>query len=211
MKIICVARNYAAHATEMGAKRDGQDSVSKSCPYFFLKPDSALLQRGMPFFYPEFSNDVEYEAEIVVRIDKVGKSIEERFAYRYYHSVAFGIDMTARDLQSEAKAEGMPWTMAKGFDGSAVVSDFVDLAELNRPVGDLHFTLARNGAVVQQGHTAEMLCPVDRLISHVSRYMLLRTGDLLFTGTPAGVGAIAIGDVLTGTLEGREILTCKIK
>lgn len=215
MKIICIARNYSEHAAEMGgtsscgARR--ADGASQYCPYFFLKPDSALLLKNQPFFYPDFSHEVEYEVEVVVRIDRVGKSIEERFAHKYYTSVALGIDFTARDLQREAKAKGLPWTLSKGFDGSAALSDFVPLDELGGDIQNLDFSLSRNGEIVQRGNTRDMLCSVDRMISYISDFMLLRTGDLIYTGTPAGVGPVAIGDILEGQLQGRNILTCRVK
>lgn len=180
-------------------------------PVFFLKPDSALLQRQMPFFYPDFSHEVQYELEIVVRIDKVGKCIEERFAHRYYNAVALGIDFTARDLQRTAKQQGLPWTVSKGFDASAALSEFIPLSSLDNDINHLSFSLQQNGTIVQQGNSADMLFGVDRLISSISRYMTLRTGDLIFTGTPAGVGSIAIGDTLVGILEDKELLTCRIK
>lgn len=211
MKIICIARNYSQHATEMGAPQYERGSQQALSPSFFLKPDSALLLKNQPFFYPDFSHEVEYEVEVVVRIDRVGKSIDERFAHKYYSSVALGIDFTARDLQREAKAKGLPWTLSKGFDGSAVLSDFVPLAELGGDIQNLSFSLSRGGQVLQHGNTRDMLCSVDRMISYISDFMLLRTGDLIYTGTPAGVGPVAIGDVLEGTLQGRSLLTCRIK
>lgn len=211
MKIICIARNYSQHAAEMGAPQYEQGSQQALSPAFFLKPDSALLLRNQPFFYPDFSQRIEYEAEVVVRIDRVGKSIDERFAHRYYSSVALGIDFTARDLQAEAKAKGLPWTISKGFDGSAALSDFVPLADLGGDIQNLDFTLSRGGQLLQRGNTRDMLCPVDRMISYISDFMLLRTGDLIYTGTPAGVGPVAIGDTLEGTLQGRPLLTCRIK
>ena len=211
MKIICIARNYSQHAAEMGAPQYEHGSQQALSPAFFLKPDSALLLRNQPFFYPDFSQRVEYEAEVVVRIDRVGKSIDERFAHRYYSSVALGIDFTARDLQAEAKAKGLPWTLSKGFDGSAALSDFVPLADLGGDIQNLDFTLSRGGQLLQRGNTRDMLCPVDRMISYISDFMLLRTGDLIYTGTPAGIGPVAIGDTLEGTLQGRPLLTCRIK
>lgn len=211
MKIICIARNYSQHAAEMGAPQYECGSQQALSPSFFLKPDSALLLKNQPFFYPEFSHEVEYETEVVVRIDRVGKSIDERFAHKYYSSVALGIDFTARDLQREAKAKGLPWTLSKGFDGSAVLSDFIPLAELGGDIQNLSFSLSRGGQVLQHGNTRDMLCSVDHMISYISDFMLLRTGDLIYTGTPAGVGPVAIGDVLEGTLQGRSLLTCRIK
>lgn len=211
MKIICIARNYSQHAAEMGAPQYERGSQQALSPSFFLKPDSALLLKNQPFFYPEFSQRIEYETEVVVRIDRVGKSIDERFAHKYYSSVALGIDFTARDLQAEAKAKGLPWTLSKGFDGSAVLSDFVPLAELGGDIQNLSFSLSRGGETLQSGNTRDMLCSVDRMISYISDFMLLRTGDLIYTGTPAGVGPVAIGDTLEGTLQGRPLLTCRIK
>lgn len=211
MKIICIARNYSEHAAEMGAPQFERGSKEAISPAFFLKPDSALLIKNQPFFYPDFSHQVEHEIEVVVRIDRVGKSIEERFAHKYYSSVALGIDFTARDLQREAKAKGLPWTLSKGFDGSAVVSDFVPLSELGDDVQNLSFSLMRNGEQVQCGNTKDMLCGVDRMISYISDFMLLRTGDMIYTGTPSGVGPVAIGDTLEGVLQGRHILTCRVK
>lgn len=217
MKIICVARNYSEHAAEMGGgaaflpNKKEDNNPSSQCPYFFLKPDSALLLKNQPFFYPDFSQQIEHEIEVVVRIDRVGKSIEERFAHKYYSHVALGIDFTARDLQREAKAKGMPWTISKGFDGSAVVSDFIPLSELGGDVQNLSFSLLRNGQQIQCGNTSQMLYSVDRMISYISDYMILRTGDMIYTGTPAGVGPVAIGDRLEGILQGREMLRCRVK
>ena len=189
-------------------ERGSKEAVS---PAFFLKPDSALLLKNQPFFYPDFSQQVEHEVEVVVRIDRVGKSIEERFAHKYYSHVALGIDFTARDLQREAKAKGLPWTLSKGFDGSAVISEFVPLADLGGDIQNLSFSLLRNGEEVQNGNTREMLCSVDRMISYISDFMILRTGDMIYTGTPAGVGPVAIGDTLEGILQSRPLLTCRVK
>ena len=189
-------------------ERGSKEAVS---PAFFLKPDSALLLKNQPFFYPDFSQQVEHEVEVVVRIDRVGKSIEERFAHKYYSHVALGIDFTARDLQREAKAKGLPWTISKGFDGSAVISEFVPLADLGGDIQNLSFSLFRNGEEVQHGNTREMLCSVDRMISYISDFMILRTGDMIYTGTPAGVGPVAIGDTLEGILQSRPLLTCRVK
>lgn len=212
MKIICVAKNYPQHVAEMQLAEPAlHRSVSLEQPWWFLKPDSALLQNHRPFFLPDFSNDVQHEVELVVRIDRVGKSIEERFAHRYYHEVTVGIDFTARDLQRQAKSQGMPWTLSKGFDGSAVLGDFVDLDSIGGNIHQLNFALAKNGVEVQHGNTSQMLHDVDRLISHISDFMTLKTGDLLFTGTPHGVGAVAIGDVLEASLQGRKLLTCRVK
>ena len=204
MKILCVVRNYAPHAGEMQAAVPTE-------PTFFLKPDSALNPKQLPFFYPDFTHDLQHELEVVVRIDRLGKCIEPRFAYKYYNSVALGIDFTARDLQRQAKAAGLPWLVSKGFDGSAVLSSFVTLEELGRPIDNLDFSLFRNGQLVQQGNTSQMIFPVDTLIAYISRFMTLRTGDLIYTGTPAGVGPVEIGDRLEGTLCGRPLLSLDIK
>src|SRR5574344_91146 len=204
MKIICIAKNYVDHAIEMHGKVPDN-------PVFFLKPDSALLSRHLPFFYPDFSNDVQYELEVVVRIDRVGKSIEERFASRYYSEVALGIDFTARDLQQQAKAAGQPWALSKGFDGSAVLGPFVPLSSLSHDICNLDFLLLHNGTETQHGNTHQMIFSVNRLISYISHFMTLKTGDLIYTGTPAGVGPVQIGDTLEGCLEGEKMLTCRIK
>ena len=204
MKILCVVRNYAPHAGEMKA------AVPEE-PTFFMKPDSALNPKQLPLFYPDFTQDLQHEAEVVVRIERLGKCIQPRFAHKYYHSVALGIDFTARDLQRKAKASGLPWLVSKGFDGSAVVGPFFELEELGCRIDELDFSLSRNGETVQHGNTRDMIFPVDSLIAHISRFMTLRTGDLIFTGTPAGVGQVAIGDTLQGTLCGRPALSLAIK
>lgn len=205
MKILCVAKNYVDHAIEMGAAKPPSE------PVFFLKPDSAMLQKSMPFFYPDFSNEIHHEIEVVVRIEKLGKSIEERFAPKYYTSVALGIDFTARDLQAKAKAAGQPWAVSKGFDGSAVLSDFIPLEELGKDANNLDFYLLKNGVEVQHGNTNKLVFNINYLISNISKFMTLKTGDLIYTGTPAGVGPVQIGDTLEGFLEGRQLLTCRIK
>ncbi len=211
MKIICIGRNYAAHAAELN-HAVGLAAEPAAEPIWFLKPDTALLRNNDPFYIPAFSEEVHYECELVVKINRLGRAIAERFASRYYAEVGLGIDFTARDLQRRAIAEGLPWERAKAFDHSAALSPtFIPLAELGGDVQRLHFTLEVNGEVRQQGNTAEMLFGVDRLIAAVSRYMTLRTGDLLYTGTPAGVGAVRPGDTLRATLEGRELLNFDIR
>jgi 2-keto-4-pentenoate hydratase/2-oxohepta-3-ene-1,7-dioic acid hydratase in catechol pathway len=203
MKIICVGRNYAAHARELNNKTEEE-------PVIFMKPETALIPGKMPFFYPSFSKDIHYEGELVVRISKLGKNIEERFADRYYDAVSMGIDFTARDLQQQLKTKGLPWERAKAFDGSAPVGDFIPLTELP-PIQDLRFTLKVNGEVRQNGHTADMLFAVNKIVSFVSSYFTLKKGDLIFTGTPEGVGPVAIGDTLEAELEGKPLLTVRIK
>ena len=206
MKIICIGRNYADHAAELN---DGA-ALPKE-PLFFLKPDTALLRNNDPFYIPRFSERVDYECELVVKINRVGKCIDRRFAHRYYDEVGLGIDFTARDLQRKAIAEGLPWEMSKCFDHSAAISpEFVPLAEVGT-IDNLHFDLRVNGEVRQLGNTAEMLFSVDEIISHISQYMTLKIGDLIYTGTPCGVGPVVAGDNLVATLEGHELLNFDIR
>ena len=205
MKIIAVGMNYAQHNQEMGNPHDLPD------PVIFLKPDTALLRTGWPMFLPDFSTEVDYEAEVVVRICRLGRSIDTRFAHRYYDAVTVGIDFTARDLQRRFKQLGLPWELSKGFDGSAAVGRFVALEELGVGVQQLDFSLHIDGHEVQHGHTADMLHPVDHLISYVSQYITLRTGDLIYTGTPAGVGPVSIGQHLEGYLMGEKVMDFHIK
>ena len=207
MKIICIGRNYADHVREL---RDGGTIPAE--PLFVLKPDTALLRNNDPFYLPAFSDEVHYECELVVRINRVGRCIAERFARRYYDEVGLGIDFTARDLQRRAIAEGLPWEASKAFDHSAALSPrFLPLAELGGDVQRLRFELALNGQVRQRGDTAEMIFPIDRLIAHVSQYVTLRMGDLLYTGTPVGVGPVHAGDTLRATLEGETLLDFDIR
>lgn len=204
MKIICIGRNYADHAKEL--KNDLPTS-----PLFFLKPDSAVLPSHNPMYIPEWTNDLQYEVEVIVKINRLGKYIERDYAHTYYDHVGLGIDFTARDIQEACKAKGHPWERAKAFDGSAVVSkQFIALDELG-PIDNLAFYLEKNGQEVQRGNTADMLFHVDEIIAYVSQYMTLKIGDLIYTGTPAGVGPVAIGDTLTGYLMGREMFKVGIK
>jgi len=204
MKIICVGRNYAAHAKEL-------NNAVEEDPVIFMKPETALIPNRHPFFYPSFSHDVHFETELVIHISKLGKNIEEKFAYRYYDAVSLGIDFTARDLQQKLKTKGLPWELAKGFDNSAPIGRFIPLDEIGKPVQDLHFSMNLNGEVKQTGHTADMIFPVDKIIAFVSSYFTLKIGDLIFTGTPAGVGPVSKGDLIVASLEEREILKVKIR
>lgn len=200
MKIIAVGMNYAAHNKELQHTLIVQEE-----PVIFLKPDSALLKDGKPFFIPDFSNEVHYETEMVVRISRLGKNIAKRFASRYYDAVTVGIDFTARDLQSKARLEGNPWEISKGFDNSAAIGTFVSLDKINE-IQKVNFGLNIDGKIVQQGNTADMLFGVDEIIAYVSKFFTLKIGDLLFTGTPAGVGPVSIGQHLRGYLESEKVL-----
>lgn len=203
MKIICIGRNYLAHVEEL-------DRALPIEPLFFMKPASALLLPHNPFFYPDFSKNIQYETEVVLRVCKQGKCIEERFANRYYDAVSVGIDFTARDLQQECIAKGLPWEKAKAFDSSAPVGDFRLLSEL--PSRDnIRFGLKLNGELVQQGETKDMIFGFDRIVSHVSRYVSLREGDYIFTGTPVGVGSVKIGDKLEIFLEDERLFWFWVK
>ncbi|MDI3526850.1 MAG: hypothetical protein PWR03_1033 [Tenuifilum sp.] len=203
MKIICIGRNYREHAKELN------NEVPEK-PVFFIKPDNCLLRNNQPFFYPDFTNDLHYELEVVLRINRLGRSINKKFAHRYYDAITLGIDFTARDLQQECKQKGLPWEMAKAFDYSAPIGPFIpkeDLGDLN----SLDFYLKKNGEVVQHGNTADMIFGYDELIEHVSKFVTFRTGDLLFTGTPSGVGPVNVGDRLQAYLGERLILDFFVK
>ena len=202
MKIICIGRNYAKHIEELANEKP--DS-----PVVFLKPDSAILPRKNPFFIPPFSEDVHYEVEVLVKINKVGKHIDAKFAPKYYDEIGLGIDFTARDIQAQCKEKGLPWEKAKAFDGSAVIGEFYakELFHLE----NLEFQLYKNDAVVQDGNTNGMLWKIDELISYVSQYFTLKKGDIIFTGTPAGVGKVAPNDVLKGVIAGKEAFNIKVK
>ena len=205
MKIFAIGMNYVAHCHELHANED----LPKK-PVIFMKPDSALLKDSKPFFLPDFSNRIEYETELVVRICRLGKNIAPRFAHRYYDAVTVGIDFTARDLQSDIRGKGLPWELCKGFDDSAVLGKFVPVGSLP-PIQDLHFHLDIDGQTVQRGHTADMLFKVDEIIAYVSQFCTLKIGDLLYTGTPVGVGPVSVGQHLQGYLEGEKLLDFHVR
>ena len=205
MKIIAVGMNYAQHNRELGHEQEKKE------PVIFLKPDSALLKDGKPFFLPDFSDELHYETEIVVRICRLGKCVAPRFAHRYYDAVTVGIDFTARDMQRRFREAGYPWELCKGFDGSAVIGRFVPLAEVGGDVQRLEFHLDIDGQTVQRGCTADMLFRVDDIIAYVSRFMTLKMGDLLYTGTPAGVGPVSVGQHLQGYLGDGKLLDFHIR
>jgi 2-keto-4-pentenoate hydratase/2-oxohepta-3-ene-1,7-dioic acid hydratase in catechol pathway len=202
MKIFCIGRNYADHAKEL-------NNPVPSQPLIFMKPPTALLIKNKPFYYPEFTDDLHYEAEIVLKICKNGKHVQPEFASGYYNEIAFGIDFTARDVQNRCKAKGHPWEIAKGFDNSAPISQFIPFTEEHQK--GIKFQLKKNSELVQSGNTNDLIFSFDQLICHISKYFKLNFGDLIFTGTPAGVGPVQIGDVLEGYLETERMLTCRIK
>jgi len=203
MKIICIGRNYAKHIEELQNEKPEN-------PVVFLKPDSAILIKKQPFFIPPFSNDVHYEVEILVKINKVGKYIDEKFSHKYYDEIGLGIDFTARDIQDACKAKGLPWEKAKAFDGSAVIGTFLPKESLG-DLNDLKFTLHKNNELVQDGNTNAMLWKIDELIAYVSQFFTLKKGDVLFTGTPAGVGKVYENDILIGAIMEKELFKIKIK
>ena len=203
MKIICIGRNYSEHAKEL------KNEVPTE-PVFFMKPDTALLKDNAPFYYPSFSKDIHYELELVIKISKNGKSILPQFAHKYYEQITVGIDFTARDLQQQCKEKGLPWEKAKSFDNSAVIGRFISIAELKNS-SVIEFDLTLNGQSVQQGFSNQMLFSIDQIIAYVSGFVTLKTGDLIYTGTPAGVGSVKIGDRLIASIEKEELLDFEIK
>lgn len=203
MKIICIGRNYIDHAKELN------NPVPEE-PVFFMKPDSSLLLKNKPFYIPEFSKDVHYELELVVKINRLGKHIEEKFANRYYNEIGLGIDFTARDIQKKCKEKGLPWEKAKGFDASAMLGDFKLVEQLN-DIENIKFELFKNNELVQQGFSANMLFSMDAIITYISKFVTLKIGDLIYTGTPVGVGPVSIGDNLVGKLEGDVMFDFLVK
>ncbi|GMT44866.1 MAG: 2-hydroxyhepta-2,4-diene-1,7-dioate isomerase [bacterium] len=203
MKIICIGRNYREHAKEL-------NNPIPEKPVFFMKPDTALLQKNNPFFYPGFSKDVQYETEIVLKINRNGKHIEEQFAHKYFDEIGIGIDFTARDLQAEQKKKGLPWEIAKAFDGAAPVGKFVNKNRFP-DINNLHFSLKINGELRQEGNTGDMMFSFDRIIAYVSQFISLKPGDLIFTGTPAGVGPAKINDRFEAFIEDETLLSFNVK
>jgi len=203
MKLICIGRNYAEHIKELENERP-------EAPVIFIKPDTAILLKKQPFFIPDFSKDVHHEVEILVKIKKVGKHIDQKFAHKYYDEIGLGIDFTARDVQSKLKEKGLPWEIAKGFDGAAVVGNFFPKVTFTN-LENIDFRLEKNDSIVQQGNTALMLWKIDELIAYVSKYFTLKIGDIIFTGTPSGVAKVAPNDVLTGYIEDKKAFEIKVK
>lgn len=203
MKIICIGRNYAEHAKEL-------NNPVPTVPVIFMKPDTAILKDNKPFYHPDFSNDIHHELEIVLKIAKEGKHIAEKFAHKYYEEIGLGIDFTARDIQQKHKEKGLPWELAKSFDHSAPISHFIPKDQF-KDLYQLNFHLELNGQTVQKGNTSDLLFQFEKLIAFVSQYITLKKGDLIFTGTPEGVGKVNIGDHLVGYLEGEKLLDFVIK
>ena len=203
MKIICIGRNYAEHAKEMKSEVPTE-------PVFFMKPDTALLKMNEPFYFPDFTKDLHHEIEVVLKISKVGKHIAEEFAHKYYDEISLGIDFTARDLQAQCKAKGLPWEKAKSFDSSAPIGKFVNKTELG-DLQNLNFELKINNELKQKGNTSDLLFSFDKIIAYVSQFVTLKVGDLIYTGTPEGVGPVKIGDKLQGSLNGTELFSFDVK
>jgi 2-keto-4-pentenoate hydratase/2-oxohepta-3-ene-1,7-dioic acid hydratase in catechol pathway len=203
MKIICVGRNYAKHIEDLQSERPKE-------PVIFIKPDSAVLLNQHPFVIPEFSKEIHHEIEFIVKINKVGKYIDTKFAHKYYDEISVGIDFTARDVQNELKSKGLPWEKAKSFDGSAVIGEFISKKQFNS-LKNISFELTNNNTTVQKGNTSEMFWSIDQLIAHISQYFTLKIGDIIFTGTPEGVAVVKSDDVLEGFLENNKLFSIKIK
>ena len=203
MKLICIGRNYTEHIKEL-------ENEKPTDPVVFLKPDTAILLKKQPFFIPDFSSDVHHEVEVLVKINKVGKYIDKKFAYKYYDEIGLGIDFTARDLQTQLKEKGLPWEKAKSFDGAAVIGKWIPKSEFSN-VDQIDFSLKKNDLIVQNGNTSHMLWKIDELIEYVSKYFTLKIGDIIFTGTPAGVGKVNVNDILKGFIEEKEMFSITVK
>jgi len=203
MKLICIGRNYTEHIKEL-------QNEKPTDPVIFLKADSSVLAKKQPFFIPDFSDDIHYEVEILVRINKLGKHIDRKFADKYYDEIGLGIDFTARDVQSYLKSKGLPWEKAKSFDGSAVIGNWLNKKEFE-DINNINFSLEKNGTLVQQGNTSYMLWKIDEIIEYISKYFTLKIGDIIFTGTPAGVGKVEPEDLLNGYIENKKMFSVTIK
>lgn len=203
MKLICIGRNYTKHIEELQNERPTE-------PVVFIKPDTAILLKKQPFFIPDFSNDVHHEVEVLVKINRVGKHIDKKFAHKYYDQIGLGIDFTARDLQQKLKEKGLPWEKAKSFDGAAVIGNWIDKSEIE-DVNAINFSLKKNETTVQSGNTSHMLYKIDEIIEYVSKYFTLKIGDIIFTGTPEGVGKVVANDELKGYIEDKEMFSIKVK
>lgn len=203
MKLICIGRNYTEHIEELANERPTE-------PVVFLKPDTAILLKKQPFFIPDFSDDVHHEVEVLVKINRIGKYIDPKFSHKYYDEIGLGIDFTARDLQAKLKGKGLPWEKAKSFDGAAVIGNWVDKSKFES-MDSLNFHLEKNGEKVQIGHTANMLWKIDEIIAYVSQYFTLKIGDVIFTGTPSGVGRVVADDRLEGYLEDEKLFSIRVK
>lgn len=203
MKLICIGRNYTEHIKEL-------ENEKPTDPVVFLKPDTAILLKKQPFFIPDFSEEVHHEVEVLVKINRVGKHIDRKFAHKYYNEIGLGIDFTARDLQNTLKAKGLPWEKAKAFDGSAVVGKWLDVSDIS-DVNAMAFCLKKNDVIVQKGNTSHMLWAIDEIIEYVSKYFTLKIGDIIFTGTPTGVGKVIANDKLKGYIENTEMFSITVK
>ncbi|PKQ46947.1 fumarylacetoacetate hydrolase family protein [Confluentibacter flavum] len=203
MKIICIGRNYAEHIKEL-------ENEKPTDPVIFLKPDTAILLKKQPFFIPDFSNDVHYEVEVLVKINRIGKHIDKKFAHKYYNEIGLGIDFTARDVQTKLKEKGLPWEKAKSFDGAAVIGDWIPIKDI-KDVNAIEFSLKKNENIVQIGNTSLMLWKIDELIEYISKYFTLKIGDIIFTGTPAGVGKVEVNDKLSGFIEDKKMFSIIVK
>ena len=203
MKIICVGQNYLKHIEELNSKKS-------SSPVIFLKPDSSLIAKNQPFFIPEFSNEIHYEIELILKFNRLGKHISKDFAYEYFNQISLGIDFTARDLQKKLKSSGHPWEKAKAFDNSALIGNWIDVEKF-KDLSNINFHLKKNGKVVQSGNSNNMIWKIDELISEISSYFTIKIGDIMFTGTPEGVGKVSIDDFFEGYLEDQKVFTIKIK
>ena len=203
MKLICIGRNYTKHIEELNSEKP-------SDPVIFLKPDTAILLKNQPFFIPDFSDNIHYEVEIIIKINKVGKYIDKKFAHKYYDEIGLGVDFTARDLQNQLKGKGLPWEKCKAFDGSAVIGNWLTKTQF-KDVNNITFSLLKNDEVVQNGNTANMLWKIDEIIEYVSKYFTLKIGDIIFTGTPEGVGKVFANDRLKGLIENKEMFSITVK